>query len=87
MSLRVSKEDFVKKYIGDLKEKYDENSIVIKVLRGDAEQLYDQVTGLGMILLDEDEIRSFLKKLQSKSKLTFREVVLIDFLKTILGES
>ena len=86
MSLRVNKEDFVKKYIGDLKEKFGEDSIVIKMLKEDAESLYDQVTEHGIILLDKDEIRSSLKELQSKSKLTFGDVVLIWFLKTLLGE-
>jgi len=57
MSLRVSKEDFVKKYIRNLKEKYDKNSIVIKTLKEDAESLYDQVTEHGVILMDESELR------------------------------
>jgi len=86
MSLRVNKEDFVKKYVGNLKEKFGEDSIVIKVLAEDAESLYDQVTEHGIILLDEDEIRSYLKKLQSQNKLTFGDMVLIWFLKTLLGE-
>jgi len=93
MNLRVSKEDFVKKYIGDLKDKYDENSIVIKVLREDAEQLYDQVTKLGLILVDEAELRQKL----SDQEYIFRSKVSegckwfafgqISLLKDILGES
>lgn len=86
MGLRVSREEFVKKYIGDLKKRFGEDSIVIKKLREDAESLYDQVTEHGVILLDEDEVRGCLKELQSKSKLTLGEAILMLFLKAILGE-
>ena len=82
----MDKEDFVKKYIGNLREKFGVDSIVIKTLREDAESLYDQVTEHGIILLDEDEIRKYLKELQSKSKLSLGETLLIWFLKVILGE-
>jgi len=58
---KVSKEEFVKKYMGRLTKKYPENSGVYKILKEDAEGLYEQVTdGIlvkGIILVDEEKLR------------------------------
>jgi len=55
--MRVSKEDFVRIYIENLKEKYGDSSAFIELLKEEANSLYDQMVEQGVVLIYREKLQ------------------------------
>ena len=71
--MRVTKEEFVKRYIDSVSHKYEETSIVYKTLKQDAEDIYDAATKYGVILVDREKLTDRLKDLNERLQAEERE--------------